>query len=86
MTKIDISNFEEDHSFYDELDLLITIKSFNLQAIRKRYLESRKNKSGKAGSVERREVSTGGIARVKINGSKVGRRRGSGKDKRASGH
>lgn len=71
MTKIDISNFEEDHSFYDELDLLITIKSFNLQAIRKRYLESRKNKSGKAGSVERREVSTGGIARVKINGAKL---------------
>ena len=53
--KIDLSQFQRDHSFYGELNLLLTVKSFDLQAIRKRYLASKKNK--RAGSVERRKVA-----------------------------
>ena len=67
MKKIDISQFTEDPGHFGSLDLLITIKSFDLQAIRKRYLASRKrNVSGKAGSVERRSIAEGGIAALLI--------------------
>ena len=66
-SSIDISTFTRDHDFYGEIDLLLTIKSFDLQAIRKRYIASRKaNARGKAGSIERRAVDTGGIASLKI--------------------
>ena len=44
MKRIDISKFQKDSSFYGQIDLLLTVKSFDLQAIRKRYLESKKNK------------------------------------------
>ena len=65
--KIDISQFRRDSSFYGELNLLLTVKSFDLQAIRKRYLSSKKNY--RAGSVERRKVALGGIVSVSlING------------------
>lgn len=57
--------------FYPEAELIMSIKSFDLAAIRKRYLESRKNKSGKGGSVERRAVSLGGIAQVKLQKGKL---------------
>ena len=42
MKRIDISKFQRDSSFYGQIDLLLTVKSFDLQAIRKRYLESKK--------------------------------------------
>jgi hypothetical protein len=61
---IDIAGFQRDSAFYGELHLLLTVKSFDLQAIRRRYLASRANRSGAAGSVARRDPSTGGIARV----------------------
>ena len=62
--KIDISQFRRDSSFYGELCLLLTVKSFDLQAIRKRYIASKKN--NRAGSVERRKVSLGGIVSVSL--------------------
>lgn len=56
-----------DSSFYEPIDLLVTIKSFDLRAVRARYLKSRKeNKAGRAGSVERRAPSLGGVARVRL--------------------
>ena len=62
--KIDISQFRRDSSFYGELNLLLTVKSFDLQAIRKRYLASKKN--NRVGSVERRKVALGGIVSVSL--------------------
>ena len=53
--KIDLSQFQKDHTFYGELNFLLTVKSFDLQAIRKRYLASKKN--NRSGSVERRKSS-----------------------------
>lgn len=63
---INISTFTRDHNFYDQIDLILTIKSFDLQAIRKRYIASRKSKTGKTGSVERREPSIGGIVSLSL--------------------
>ena len=60
--KIDISQFRRDSFFYGELNLLLTVKSFDLQAIRKRYLVSKKN--NRSGSVERRKLALGGIVSV----------------------
>lgn len=65
MTKyIDLSTFKTDNNFYGQIDLLLTVKNFDLQSIRARYIASKNNKSGKAGSVERRKVGTGGICSV----------------------
>jgi len=61
-----LKDWQKDSQFYGDLKLLMTIKSFDLQAIRQRYLESKKNASGKGGSVERRAVSLGGLAQVSI--------------------
>ena len=69
--KIDISTSQRDDSLIEKLDLLLTVKSFDLQAIRKRYIASRNSKSGRAGSVERRKVSLGGIVKLRIENGKV---------------
>ncbi|MBL4755585.1 MAG: PQQ-like beta-propeller repeat protein [Flavobacteriales bacterium] len=63
---IDISSFEQDSSFYGNIPLILTIKNFDLAAIRKRYLNSKNNASGRAGSVERREAGDGGVACLMI--------------------
>ena len=63
----DLSLFKEDYNFFGELNLLVTIKSFNLSAIRARYLKSKKSGNNKVGSVERRKVAEGGIAKLTIN-------------------
>ncbi len=68
---IDISKFQQDDHFYEEIDLILTVKSFDLQAIRKRYLKSKKNVSGRAGSVERREAGTGGVVQLRIEKGKI---------------
>lgn len=65
--RIDLADFEKDATFYGQLELIVTVKSFDLQAIRKRYIVSRKNRSGKAGSVERRTPSLGGIVILSIS-------------------
>ncbi|MGB0979815.1 MAG: hypothetical protein ACPGVV_10490, partial [Croceimicrobium sp.] len=57
-----LKDWNRSSSFYPELELLISIKSFDLKAIRARYLAARSNLSGRGGSVERRAVSLGGIS------------------------
>ena len=71
MKQVDISKFKQDSSFYGSLNLVLTVKSFDLQAIRKRYIKSRGDKTGKTGSVERRPVSLGGIVSMSIDGGKI---------------
>lgn len=68
---IDIANFKRDNAFYGKFDLLITIKSFDLKAIRARYLKSKNNKSKRTGSVERRAVTEGGVANLSISKGKI---------------
>ncbi len=58
---VDISSFKRDSQFYGRVDLLATIKNFDLQAIRARYLASKQNKNARTGSVERRAPAMGGI-------------------------
>ncbi|TXC81536.1 hypothetical protein [Luteibaculum oceani] len=71
METIYLKDFKVDHSFYGEIDLGATIKSFNLDEIRKRYIASQSNKSGRSGSVERRPAGLGGIAQLKLAGGKL---------------
>ena len=69
-----LKDFEHRPGFHPEIELLITVKSFNLQAIRKRYIESRKRaKSGnhRTGSVARRQPSEGGVARVRLQNGQI---------------
>lgn len=68
---IDISTFQRDHAFYGNIPILFTIKSFDLLAIRKRYLTSRANKQNRTGSVERRDVAPGGIAKGTLSMGKL---------------
>lgn len=69
MKRIDISQFQRDNSFYGQIDLLLTVKSFDLQAIRKRYLESKKNK--RSGSTQRRKPALGGVVSLSLNKGKL---------------
>ncbi|MFH1320667.1 MAG: hypothetical protein ABII90_08445 [Bacteroidota bacterium] len=64
--KVDIKSFQSNKYFYGSIQLLLTVKSFELQAIRRRYLASRKNVSGRVGSVERRQTGIGGIVKLII--------------------
>ena len=66
MIKLDLNTFKRDNSFYGELNLLLTVKSFELKKIRERYLASKKNNNSKVGSVERREKARGGIIEILI--------------------
>lgn len=66
-----VAGMQQDSGFYGELELLLTIKSFDLQAIRKRYLASRGKKSGVAGSVERRDPGEGGIVHLRLSEGKI---------------
>lgn len=70
-SRIDLNSFERDSGFYDEIQLVVTIKSFDLQAIRSRYIKSKANVSGKAGSVERRAISLGGVAKLNIANGQI---------------
>ncbi len=73
MTQVieDLNSYERSSDFYGELNLVLTVKSFDLQAIRKRYLASKNNKSGKAGSVERRKAALGGLVACTISNGEV---------------
>lgn len=69
---IDIYQFKKDNQFYGKIDLLLTIKSFELGKIRQRYIESRKkSNSGRSGSVKRREIAMGGIAKVSVESGEL---------------
>ena len=61
----DISKFEKNSNFYNTIEMYISIKSFDLSSIRKRYIESRKR--SRVGSVERRPPSEGGIAKMVLS-------------------
>ena len=69
INRIDISSFKRNQNFYGSINLLLTIKSFDVQAIRQRYFNSKKN--NKSGSVERREPSLGGVASVSLEGGEL---------------
>ncbi len=68
---IDLSSFDHDPEYFGNRMLAVTIKSFDLQAIRARYLASKQNKSGRRGSVERREAGIGGVAYVELHNGQL---------------
>lgn len=68
---IDISKFYRNSEFYGKLNLLLTVKNFDLQSIRKRYLDSVKNVSGRTGSIKRRKVGDGGLVELTIENGKI---------------
>lgn len=68
---IDITTLTNDPSHFGTLDLLLTAKSFDLQAIRKRYLASKASGSGRTGSVTRREPSQGGVVAATLEGNRL---------------
>ena len=68
---VDLAQFTDDSTFYGAISMLLTVKSFELQAIRKRYLESKKNKGNRRGSVERRAVAMGGLVFVTIENGQI---------------
>ncbi|MGB1316446.1 MAG: hypothetical protein ACPG4Y_10525 [Chitinophagales bacterium] len=68
----DLNKFEVNNSFYEEMDLLITIKSFDLQSIRNRYIKSVKTTANNTvGSVEKRDSHLGGLALLKIRNGAI---------------
>jgi len=69
--QVDLSTFTANSHFYGRLNLAATIKSFDLQAIRKRYLESRNSSTNKQGSVKRRPVSLGGVAQLTVENGRL---------------
>ena len=69
MKRIDLNKFEKCSNFYNTIDLLLTVKSFDLQAIRKRYLDSKKN--NRSGSTSRREIAVGGVVSLSLNNGKL---------------
>ena len=71
LERIDISKFKKDSKFYGEINLTLTIKDFDLRSIQERYIKSQKNVSGRSGSIERRSVSIGGLASLKIENSNI---------------
>lgn len=68
---VDLNNYNTTTNLVSGMEVMLTVKNFNLQSIRKRYLKSRTETSGKIGSVERREVGEGGMVKVAFleNGS-----------------
>ncbi len=62
----DLSSYQKNSDFYSPKAFLVTVKSFDLQDIRSRYLKSRKSNSAKVGSVERRKEAKGGLVYVEI--------------------
>jgi hypothetical protein len=68
---VELSSFERDTSFYGELVILATVKNFDLQAIRDRYLKSKNNKNSLTGSIERRPPSLGGLVSFSLKEGKL---------------
>lgn len=69
--QIDLGDFTFNNSFYSELNLIVSIKSFDLQAIRERYIKTKNKKSNRAGSFTRREIAEGGLAQFIIKNGKL---------------
>lgn len=70
-TQINIADLQHDPAHFGSLDLLLTVKSFDLQAIRKRYLASKARGTGRTGSVSRRKPSVGGVVSVRLDGNTI---------------
>ncbi len=69
---VDLNQFTATPDFLPEtFTVLITIKSFDLQAIRQRYIQSVKTGKGTIGSVEKRASHTGGIAKIVIENGNI---------------
>ena len=68
---VDISKYRRDHRFYGDLSLLVSIKSFDLQEVRSRYLQSRKEGKKRVGSNNRREKTMGGIAQFVLSNGQI---------------
>lgn len=68
---ISLATFTRNDSFYKPKRFLVTVKSFDMQAIRARYLKSRQSNTGRIGSVERREVAKGGLVYIEIYLGKI---------------
>jgi hypothetical protein len=66
---VDLNTFAVDPAAFGRYELLLAVKSFDLQAIRKRYLASRSR--SKTGSVERREPAVGGIVHAVIENGEI---------------
>ncbi len=69
--RIDLSTYRRNQNFYAPKMFMVTVKSFDLQKIRARYLKSRKSKTGRIGSVERREVTRGGLVFIEISAGRI---------------
>jgi len=63
----DLATFKKSSSFYRPKAFLVTVKSFELQKIRERYLRSRAAKTGRVGSVERRPSAKGGLVYLEVD-------------------
>ena len=68
---INIEELTNDPTHFGPLELLLTIKSFDLQAIRKRYLASKARGTGRTGSVSRRQPGAGGLVEVTLEADKL---------------
>ncbi|MEO9885908.1 MAG: hypothetical protein ABJR05_13965 [Balneola sp.] len=65
-------DFEKQSSFYGKLNLIATVKSFQLQEIRARYITSKKSGYSNSGSVERRKPAIGGVVSLVLeNGTLI---------------
>lgn len=67
--KYNIVDFIEDPYHFKRCEILLTVKSFDLLAIRKRYLKSRSR--SKTGSVERRKPAQGGLVYLTVDKGKI---------------
>ncbi|NHZ84672.1 MAG: hypothetical protein GWP19_02190 [Planctomycetia bacterium] len=66
---IDVAGLFSDESLNSRIELLVAVKSFDLQAIQKRYIESLKR--SKTGSVSRRKPALGGLVHIIIENGKI---------------
>jgi hypothetical protein len=67
----ELADYQQNSDFYEDFTLLATVKSFDLQAIRERYLKTRAKKSNRTGSVERRKVAMGGVVHLEVARGKL---------------
>ncbi|MCF8327261.1 MAG: hypothetical protein K9I29_03120 [Bacteroidales bacterium] len=66
-----LADFEVNQNFYSRISLMVTIKSFDLQSIRNRYLKTKDKKSKRIGSTERRGIDVGGVAKITIEKGEI---------------
>jgi len=65
----DLRKFVNDPAHFPRLEIMLAVKSFDLQAIQNRYLKSRSR--SRTGSVERRDPAKGGIVHSVIEDGRI---------------